>query len=109
MFENLKDIGALMKQAQQMQQKIAEMQAELEKIEVHGSAGAGMVRVTLSGKGEARQIQIDPSLMIASERGVLEDLLVAAFNDGRSRLEATVAERMKSMTGGLPLPPGLRL
>jgi nucleoid-associated protein EbfC len=109
MFENLKDIGALMKQAQQMQQKIAEMQAELERIEVNGSAGAGLVRVTLSGKGEARQIQIDPSLLVPAERGVLEDLLVAAFNDGRSRLEATVAEHMKSMTGGLPLPPGLRL
>jgi len=109
MFENLKDLGALMKQAQQMQQKLAEMQQELESVEVSGNAGAGMVRVTLSGKGEARRIEIDPSLLQPAERGVLEDLLVAAFNDARGRLEATVAERMKGLTGGLPLPPGFRL
>ena len=109
MFENLKDLGALMKQAQQMQQKLAEMQQELERVEVSGSAGAGMVRVTLSGKGEARRIEIDPSLLQPAERGVLEDLLVAAFNDARARLETTVAERMKGLTGGMPLPPGFRL
>lgn len=109
MFENLKDIGALMKQAQQMQQKIAEMQEELERMEVQGSSGAGLVRVALSGKGETRRLQIDASLMVPSEKSVLEDLIVAACNDARGRLEAAVAERMKGMTGGLPLPPGLRL
>ena len=109
MFENLKDIGALMKQAQQMQQKIAEMQQELERIEVEGNAGAGLVRVTLSGKGETRRLQIDPSLLVPAEKGVLEDLIVAACNDARGRLETTVAEHMKSMTGGLQLPPGLKL
>ena len=109
MFENLKDIGALMKQAQQMQQKIAEMQQELDRIEVEGTAGAGLVRITLSGMGETRRLQIDPSLLVPAEKGVLEDLVVAACNDARARLEATVSEHMKSMTGGLPLPPGLRL
>jgi len=109
MFENLKDIGALMKQAQQMQQKIAEMQEELDRIEVDGSSGAGLVRVTVSGRGETRRLHIDASLLVPSEKGVLEDLVVAACNDARGRLEATVSERMKSMTGGLPLPPGLRL
>ena len=109
MFENLKDFGALMKQAQQMQQKVAEMQQELERIEVSGSAGAGMVRATLNGKGEARRIEIDGSLLVPAEKGVLEDLIVAAVNDARGRVDAEVAERMKSLTGGLPLPPGFKL
>ncbi|HLJ21309.1 MAG TPA: YbaB/EbfC family nucleoid-associated protein [Stellaceae bacterium] len=105
----MKNLGQMMKQAQQMQAKMAELQARLGEIEVSGQSGGGMVQATLSGKGELRRIKIDPSLAKADEVEVLEDLVVAAVNDARQRADAMVAEEMSKLTGGLQLPPGMKL
>ena len=105
----MKNLGALMKQAQEMQQKMGEMQERLADIEVEGSSGAGMVTVTLNGKSDMRRIKIDPTLLKADEAEVLEDLIVAAINDARSRLESRTQEEMSALTGGLSLPPGFKL
>jgi DNA-binding YbaB/EbfC family protein len=99
----------MMKQAQQMQAKMAELQARLAEMEVGGQSGGGMVQATLTGKGELRSIKIDPSLAKADEVEVLEDLVVAAVNDARQRADAMVAEEMSKLTGGLQLPPGMKL
>jgi hypothetical protein len=109
MFDKLKDLGGLMQQAQQMQAKMQDLQAQLERLEIVGSSGAGMVKVTVNGKGETRRLEIDPSLLKPEEKGVVEDLIVAACNDARGKVEATVQEQMRSITGGLPLPPGFKL
>ena len=109
MFDKLKDLGGLMAQAQQMQQKIKDLQAELERQEIVGSSGAGMVKVTLNGKGETRKVEIDASLFKPDDKGVVEDLIVAAANDARAKVEAAMQEQMKQITGGLPLPPGFKL
>jgi len=103
----LKNLTDMMKQARELQSKLAETQAELENAEVEGASGAGLVRVTLSGKGTMKRLHVDPSLMKPDEAEILEDLIVAAFNDGKAKAEALVAERMKELTGGLPLPPGM--
>lgn len=108
MFGGLKDFGALMKQAQEMQQKMGELQARLAESEVIGQSGAGLVKVTLNGKNETRRVEIDPSLLSAEEKGVLEDLIVAAANDARIKVETLMQEQMRSLTGGLPLPPGFK-
>nr|WP_249732338.1 YbaB/EbfC family nucleoid-associated protein [Roseococcus sp. SDR] len=99
----------MLKQAQQMQTRMAEMQAKLESTEVEGQAGAGMVKVKLTGKGELRRIQIDPSLMTADDREVLEDLIVAAHGDAKQKVEAMMAEEMQKATAGMSLPAGLKL
>lgn len=103
------DMMGLMKQAAQLQTKMQEMQAELDRIEVEGTAGGGMVTVTLNAKGELKGVKVDDSLMKAEEKEILEDLLVAAHADGRRKAETVMQEKMKSLTGGLPLPPGLKL
>ena len=103
------DFLGMMKQAAQLQSKMQEMQAELDRIEVAGTAGGGLVTVTLSAKGEAKGVKIDPSLMKAEEKEILEDLLVAAHADARRKAEEVMQDKMKSLTGGLPLPPGLKL
>ncbi|MDG2242313.1 MAG: YbaB/EbfC family nucleoid-associated protein [Rhodospirillaceae bacterium] len=105
----MKNIGALMKQAQEMQQKMGEMQERLAEIEVDGSSGAGMVSVTLSGKSDMRSIKIDSTLLKPDEAEVLEDLIVAATNDARARLETKTQEEMSRVTGGLNIPPGMKL
>jgi DNA-binding YbaB/EbfC family protein len=105
----MKNLGQMMKQAQQMQAKMAEMQAQLEQIEMTGSSGGGMVQVTLGGKGDMKRIKIDKSLVDPNETEVLEDLIVAAFNDAKGRVEAHVAEEMAKLTGGLQLPGGMKL
>jgi len=105
----LGDMMGLMKQAAQLQSKMQEMQAELDRIEVEGTAGGGMVTVKLTAKGELKGVKVDDSLMKAEEKEILEDLLVAAHADGRRKAEAVMQEKMKSLTGGLPLPPGLKL
>lgn len=105
----MKDIMGLMKQAQAMQQKMQDVQAELDAIEVEGAAGAGLVRVAMTAKGQAKGVTLDPSLLIADEKEILEDLIVAALNDARSKAERVVQERMAEVTKGLPLPPGLNL
>ncbi len=103
------NFGRLMKQAQEMQGKMAEMQAKLGEIEVSGAAGGGLVTATLNGKGELRRLKIDPSIVDPAEIEVIEDLVVAAFNDAKAKVEAHVAEEMKKLTGGLQLPPGMQL
>ncbi|MEE9209955.1 MAG: YbaB/EbfC family nucleoid-associated protein [Kiloniellales bacterium] len=105
----MKNLGQMMKQAQEMQAKMAELQEQLARIEVTGAAGGGMLQVTLNGKGEMRAVKIDPALVDANEVGVLEDLIVAATNDAKAKAEAKVAEKMRELTGGLSLPPGFSL
>jgi hypothetical protein len=105
----MKNLGNMLKEAQKLQSKMAEMQAKLAETEISGAAGAGMVNVTLNGKGEMRAIKIDPSLAEPGEIEVLEDLIVAAFNDAKSRLEAQLQEEMGKLTGGMSLPPGFKL
>jgi DNA-binding YbaB/EbfC family protein len=103
------DFMGLMKQAAQLQSKMQAMQAELDTIEVEGTAGGGMVTVTLTAKGELKGIKVDDSLMKASEKEILEDLMVAAHADARRKAEGVMQEKMKALTGGLPLPPGMNL
>ncbi len=105
----MKNIGQIMKQAQQMQTKMAELQEQLAGLEVSGSAGGDMVQVTMSGKGELRGVKIDPSLANPDDVEVLEDLIMAAANDAKSKVEARVQEEMQKLTGGLQLPPGMQL
>ena len=105
----MKNLGQMMKQAQQMQAKMAEMQEGLEALEISGAAGGGLVSVILNGKGEMRGVHIDPSLVSGGEAGMIEDLIVAAHNDARAKLEVRVADEMAKVTGGLNLPPGLGL
>ena len=105
----MKNLGQMMKQAQQMQAKMAELQARLGELEVQGQSAGGMVQATLTGKGELRRLKIDPSLAKADEVEVLEDLVVAAVNDARQRADAMVADEMSKLTGGLQLPPGMKL
>jgi hypothetical protein len=105
----MKNLSQMMKQAQEMQTRMQEMQARLEEEEVAGASGGGMVRVTLNGKGVLRAIKIDPSLVDPEDVEMLEDLIVAAFNDAKGKVEALVSERMSALTGGLQLPPGMKL
>ncbi|MGH6794897.1 MAG: YbaB/EbfC family nucleoid-associated protein [Methylocella sp.] len=103
------DILGLMKQAQAMQAKMQEMQAELEQIEVEGQAGGGMVRVTLTAKGQMKALTIDDQLLKADEKVILEDLIVVAHEDARKKAERLMEEKMRGMTAGLALPPGMKL
>jgi hypothetical protein len=103
------DFLGLMKQAAELRSKMEAMQAELERLEVDGTAGGGMVTVRLSGKGEMKSVKIDDSLIKPQEKEIIEDLIVAAHADARRKAEGLVQEKMKSVTGGLPLPPGLKL
>jgi nucleoid-associated protein EbfC len=105
----MKNIGQLMKQAQEMQAKMAEMQAQLEAIEMTGGAGGGMIQLTLNGKGDLKKLKIDPALLDPKETEVLEDLIVAAFNDARGKVSAHAEQEMQKLTGGLQLPGGLKL
>ena len=105
----MKNLAGLMKQATQMQSKMAEMQAKLEAMEIEGSSGAGMVQVTLSGKGDLKRLKLDPKLLDPAEAEMVEDLLVAAHADARRKLEAQTAEEMEKVTGGMSLPGGLKL
>ena len=105
----MKNLGQMMKQAQEMQSKMNEMQNKLAEMEVIGSSGAGMIEVTLSGKSNVRKIKIDPSVIDSSDPEVLEDLIVAAFNDAKSKVEVKVNDKMAEMTGGMQLPPGFKL
>ncbi len=105
----IKDLGALMKQAQELQGKMADMQAQLEQLELEGASGGGLVRVRLNGKGIMKGVSIDPSLLRGDEGEILEDLIVAAHAEARNKMERAAADKMKEVTGGLPLPPGLNL
>jgi nucleoid-associated protein EbfC len=103
------NIAEMMKQVQSMQSRMGDMQAKLENLTVHGQSGGGLVNVAMNGKGTVQSVTIDPSLMKVEEREILEDLLVAACADAKSKVESVAAEEMKSVTGGLPLPPGFKL
>ena len=103
------DFMGLMKQAQAMQAKLQEAQAELDHIDVEGQSGGGMVRVTLSAKGAMKGIAIDPSLLKPEDKEIAEDLIVAAHADARVKAERVLEEKMKAMTAGMGLPPGLKL
>jgi len=105
----MKNIGQMMKQAQQMQTKMAEMQEGLDSVEIEGGSGGGLVTITLNGKGEMKSIKIDPSLASADEIEILEDLVTAAFNDAKGKVEAYVQDEMAKLTGGLKLPAGMNL
>jgi DNA-binding YbaB/EbfC family protein len=103
------DFLGLMKQATELKSKMEAMQAELDRLEVEGTAGGGLVALKLSGKGDLRGARLDDSLCKADQKEILEDLLVAAHADARRKLETMLAEKMQALTGGLPLPPGLKL
>jgi len=103
------DFMGLMKQAQQMQAKMAEAQLELEQTIVEGEAGGGMVKVVLTAKGAMKSVSIDPSLLVPDEKEILQDLILTAHMQARAKAEEAMAEKMKALTGGLPLPPGLKL
>jgi DNA-binding YbaB/EbfC family protein len=105
----MKNLGNMLKQAQELQSKMADIQARLSDVELDGSAGGGMVTVTLNGKGDMRRVKIEPALADPGEVEILEDLLVAAFNDAKAKVEAHVQEEMGKLTGGLSLPAGLKL
>ena len=103
------DILGMMKQATQLKAKMEEMQAELDQITVEGAAGGGMVTVTLTAKGDMKGVRIDDSLIKPGDKEIIEDLIVTAHTDARRKAETLLAEKMKGLTGGLPLPPGMKL
>ncbi len=105
----MKDLMKLMAQAGQIQARMQKMQEELAALEIEGQSGAGLVKVTLNGKFELRSVRIDPSLIKPGEAEILEDLILAAHQDARAKAEAAMQERMQEVTGGLPLPPGMKL
>jgi len=105
----MKNLGQMMKQAQEMQTKVQEMQEKLVELEISGVSGAGMVTVRLNGKGAMLGLHIDPSLFNSNDAEIVEDLIVAAFSDAKGKLEVRVADEMSKITGGLNLPPGFNL
>ncbi len=105
----IKDLGGLMKQAQELQSRMSDMQSELEAMEIEGSAAAGLVKVRINGKGAMQGVDIDASLLKPDEGEIVEDLIVAAHTDARQKMEQMSAEKMKSLTGGLPIPPGFNM
>jgi DNA-binding YbaB/EbfC family protein len=105
----MKNLGNLMKQAQEMQSKMAEMQQKLQEMEVSGSAGGGMVEVVISGKGDMRRLSIDKAIVDPEDKEMMEDLIVAAFNDAKAKAEEAMKEEMQKVTGGMKLPPGMNL
>lgn len=104
----MKNLGNMMKQAQQMQAKMQEMQARLNDMEVTGASGGGMVQVTLNGKGDMRKLTIDPTVVDPEDKEMLEDLVVAAHNDAKAKIEVVMQDEMQKVTGGLNLPPGMK-
>ncbi|WP_392563780.1 YbaB/EbfC family nucleoid-associated protein [Orbus wheelerorum] len=102
-------LGNLMKQAQQMQTRMQQVQEEIAKLEVTGESGAGMVKITVNGAHSCRRVEIDPSLLTDDDKEMLEDLIAAAYNDASRRLEETQKEKMAQVTGGMQLPPGFKM
>jgi len=104
----MKGLGDLMKQAQQMQDKMQQAQEEVANVEVHGESGAGMVKVTMTGRHDVKSINIEPSLL-SEDKEILEDLIAAAVNDAVRKVEQETKDMMSSVTSGLPLPPGFKM
>ncbi|MFZ1989412.1 MAG: YbaB/EbfC family nucleoid-associated protein [Alphaproteobacteria bacterium] len=105
----MKDFGSLMKQMQELQGKMGKLQEDLGRLEIEGVSGGGLVRVTLSGKGELKGVKIDPTILQPSDAEMIEDLLIAAHNDAKKKTEERVQQETQSVFGGLPLPPGFKL
>ena len=105
----MRDVMGFMKQAQAMQAKLGEAQAELETLRMEGQSGGGMVKAVVTGKGELASLAIDPSLLVGDEKEILEDLIVTAHEEARKKVEQAKEEKMRSLTAGLPLPPGFKL
>ena len=105
----MKDFGKLMKQAQELQEKMGKLQEDLGRLEVEGISGGGMVRVTLTGKGELKAIKVDPSILKPDDAEMVEDLIVAAHSDAKRKAEERVQQETQGLLGGLPLPPGFKL
>lgn len=105
----MKDIMGMMKQAKDLQDRMQRLQEEVAGLTIEGSAGGGLIKVTVNGKSEMKSLKIDPSLLRPDEAEILEDLIVAAINDARGKAEAKLAEKMRELTGGLSLPPGMKL
>ncbi len=105
----MKDMMKMLAKAQEIQGRVQQLQEELANLEIEGQSGGGLVRVKLNGKMEARAVKIDPSLIKPEDAEMLEDLILAAFQDAKGRVETAMQEKMKDVTGGLPLPPGLKL
>lgn len=105
----MKDLMGMMKKAQELQGRMQQMQEELAVLEVSGQSGAGLVKITLNGKGEMRAVKIDPSLLKPDDAEIVEDLVLAAFQDAKGKVEGEMQKRMQDVAGGLPLPPGLKL
>ena len=103
------DMMGMMKQAKELQEKMEQLQAEVSALEVEGASGGGLVRVVMTGKSEMKRVRIDPSLLKPEEAEIVEDLIVAAVNDARQKAEAKLADKMRELTGGLQLPPGMKL
>ena len=105
----MRDLGQLMKQVQELQEKMGKVQEDLARLEVEGVAGGGLVRVTLTGKGELKGVKIDPSILQPSDAEMIEDLIVAAHNDAKRKAEVRAQQETQGLLGGLPLPPGFKL
>ncbi len=103
------DFMGMMKKAQAVQAKLQEAQEELGRVEVQGASGGGMVTVTMTAKGELKGVGIDPSLLTPSDKEMVEDLIIAAFADAKTKADHAAAEKMQTLTEGLPLPPGMKL
>jgi len=105
----MRDIMGMMKKAKEMQARMQQMQDEIASLEVAGSSGGGLVIVTLNGQGNLKSVKIDPSLLKPEESEILEDLIIAAHSEAKTKIEAAVAEKTQEMTAGLPIPPGFKL
>lgn len=105
----MRDLMGMMKQAKELQERMQQIQEELDGVEVEGTSGAGLVTVRVTAKGDPKAVRIDPSLMKPDEVEILEDLLVAALSDAKAKAERVMQEKMSALAGGLPLPPGLKL
>lgn len=105
----MKDLMGMMKQVREMQTRMQQMQEELAALEISGQSGGGLVTVTLTGKSDMKRVRIDPSLLKPEEAEIVEDLIVAAAQDAKTKVEAALQEKMQSVTGGLPIPPGMKL
>jgi len=105
----MKNLGQMMKQAQELQERLQQVQEELTQMEVTGSSAGGMCQITMTAKGDAKRLKLDPSLVTPDDVEVMEDLIVAAINDAKAKAEEKTREKMQEITGGLPLPPGMQL